>query len=90
MKVKFFAFIRKYAGNTKERDDVEAHTLYELLDKLGREYGSTFKAKVFPDNKVSEDVIILINGVHIVHLDGTNTQLKEDDVVSIFPKVFGG
>lgn len=90
MVVKFFAHIRKLAGNTKERTDVKAESLYELLDKLSRDYGNEFQSKVFPNNTISNEVIILVNGTHISHLNGLNTKLKEGDIVCIFPMIFGG
>ena len=36
------------------------------------------------------DVIILVNGRHIEHLDGVATKLTEDDYVAITPLVAGG
>ena len=37
-----------------------------------------------------DDVIIMVNGRHIEHLDGMATPLSEDDYVAIAPVVAGG
>ena len=37
-----------------------------------------------------DDVIIMVNGRHIEHLDGVHTKLTEEDYVAITPLVAGG
>ena len=37
-----------------------------------------------------DDVIIMVNGRHIEHLDGMATTLTEDDYVAVTPLVAGG
>jgi molybdopterin synthase sulfur carrier subunit len=89
MIIKFFAFIRDYTG-TKETTSESCVDLRELLYKLCDRYGKKFSEKIFTGGKLSDDIIILINGRHIEHLNGLDTGLGEDDVISIFPKVAGG
>lgn len=90
MKVKFFAFFRNYT-KCKETDVPLYNDLRELLDVLCKKYGKEFEEKVYTKNReISDEVIILINGRHIAHLDGINTKLKEDDEVCIFPVAAGG
>ncbi|QCX34092.1 MoaD/ThiS family protein [Caloramator sp. E03] len=90
MKVKFFAFFRNYA-KCKEADVPLYNDVRELLDNLCKKYGKEFEEKIYTEEgNLSDDVIILVNGRHIAHLDGINTKLKEDDEVCIFPVAAGG
>ncbi len=90
MIIKFFAYIRDYT-HTKEINMDQCETVEELLKKLCRMYGKKFEDKVFEDNQLSAEIIILLNGRHIAHYDeGIQTKLKQEDVISIFPVVAGG
>lgn len=89
MEVKFFAYIRDYT-NCKETKLAYEGTVEELLIKLSDIYGERFRSKVFNKNELSKEIIILVNGRHIVHLDGIKTKLESDDIISIFPVVAGG
>lgn len=89
MRVRFFAYIREYTG-TKEIHCERCQTLKELLEKLSDQYGKKFRAKVFQGENLGPEIIILINGRHVAHLDGLATRLYEADEISIFPVVAGG
>lgn len=91
MHVKYFAFFRDITHEIKREWNQPAATVEDLLRQLGQHYGASFERRVFEaDGALSADVIILVNGRHIQHLDGTHTPLKPDDTVSIFPVVAGG
>ncbi len=89
MKVNFFATFRQLTLE-KSRENLSAPTLNELLEKLCDHYGSRFRKEVFVNGNLSKDVMILVNGKAIDHLDGINTKLSENDEVSIFPRIAGG
>ncbi|WP_041580486.1 ubiquitin-like small modifier protein 1 [Bacillus sp. 1NLA3E] len=89
MIIKFFAYIRDYT-HTKETNMDQCETVEELLKKLCSKYGKKLENKVFEDNKLSAEIIILVNGRHIDHCNGIHTKLKQDDVICIFPVVAGG
>lgn len=89
MIVRYFAFFRDYTGS-KEISIESCPTLKELLEKLCVKYGMRFREKLFAGDRLSEDIIIMINGRHIDHLDGLDTKLKDTDIISIFPRVAGG
>jgi molybdopterin synthase sulfur carrier subunit len=89
MVIKYFAFIRDYTGS-KEINFDSCPTLRELLYKLCDKYGKRFSEKIFTGDRLSDDIIILVNGRHIDHLQGLDTSLLENDEISIFPKVAGG
>jgi len=91
MKLKFFATYRDITRR-KEEFVPAPPDVWTLLLKLGEQYGSPFRAKMFtPDGAgISDETIILLNGRNICHLDGKDTLLTENDTVSIFPVVAGG
>jgi sulfur-carrier protein len=89
MVVKFFAYIRDYT-KTKETTFEKCETVKELLHKLCSQYGKKFEDKVFVDGELSSEIIILVNGRHILHYDGIKTKLSAEDEISIFPVVAGG
>lgn len=90
MVIKFFATFRKM---TRENEVVipEADDLLQLLEMLCHRYGKDFQGKVFVSNgELHRDVIVLVNGRAIEHLQGLSTSLKPSDVISIFPRMAGG
>lgn len=89
MIVKFFAYIRDIT-RTKEISLDNCGTLEELLKKLCSLYGKKFEEKVFRGNELNAEIIILVNGRHIIHCHGVQTKLKQEDEISIFPVVAGG
>jgi sulfur-carrier protein len=89
VKVKFFATIRDIT-KSKSIDFEYFETVDTLLHKLCNKYGDALTKKVFNGSELSNEIIILVNGRHIVHLDGINTKLSENDEISIFPVIAGG
>lgn len=89
MIVRFFAFIRDYTGTRETAADC-CGCLRDLLHILFDRYGSRFRDKIFADGELRDDIIIMINGRHIEHLEGIDTRLAESDEISIFPRVAGG
>lgn len=61
-----------------------------LLEILSQRYGQRFREAVLKDEAMSDQVIVLVNGHHVAHLEGEDTPLSKDDQVSIFPVVGGG
>lgn len=89
MIVKFFAYIRDYT-KTKEMTVEKCETVRELLQCLCSKYGKRFEMKIFTNGELSSEIIILVNGRHISHSGNLDTELGEDDEISIFPVVAGG
>ena len=89
MKIRFFANMRDYTG-VKSTDFEYCKTLRELMLKLSEAYGEKFRNKIFKGDNISSEVIVLVNGRHIEHLEGLDTILLENDEISIFPVVAGG
>ena len=90
MLIKYFAYLRDITGCKQEiwpaEPDVET-----LLRSLCEKYGAALRKKIYaPGTEEPGDVIIMINGRHIVHLGGAAAVLKDSDTVQIFPVVAGG
>ncbi len=89
MRVKFFAYYRDIF-KCKEINIKSCKTINELVDYFCYEYGQKVKNIFYKNNKFSDEIIILVNGRHINHLEKLETKLKESDTVSLFPVVAGG
>lgn len=89
MNVKFFAYIRDYS-HTKQTTVSNCKTVRELLQKLCSMYGDEFDSLIFLNGELRKEIIILVNGRHICHLNGLETELSENDEISVFPTVAGG
>jgi molybdopterin synthase sulfur carrier subunit len=91
VRVKFFAYIRDYTG-CKETDFPYERTAGSLAQKLCDRYGPKLREKMFSKDgkEFGPDVIIMINGRHVIHLGGVNAPLKPDDTFLVFPMVAGG
>jgi MoaD family protein len=90
MTVKYFATIRTYTGETERHIDDAPAGLRELLTSLATRYGTTFRRAVFSGDRLSGEIIILVNGRNVLYLEGLDTPLAANDEVSIFPMVAGG
>jgi len=90
MKVKFFANIRDIT-KSKEIDIAAPPDIMALLLILSDRYGKEMKGKLISgEGRLHPDMIVLLNGRHIEHLDGEDSKLSEEDTVSFFPRIAGG
>ncbi|HEX3015863.1 MAG TPA: ubiquitin-like small modifier protein 1 [Desulfobacteria bacterium] len=89
MKVSFFATLRDITG-IKDSERFQAATVEELLNNLCVSYGEKFAAWIWEQGQLSNNIMILVNGRAIHHLNGIQTRLKATDEIAIFPKVAGG
>lgn len=90
MTVKYFATIRALTGEPERRVDGRPGDLRELLTQLAERYGRLFRRTVFDGDALHGEIILLVNGRNVRHLQGLDTPLGEDDEVSIFPMIAGG
>ncbi len=89
MKVRFYATFRELIG----KKEVEIHgvrTVRELIDYLSERYSPQIKKELLGRRRKEIDGMILVNGHNILHLKGLETELREEDVVHIFPPAGGG
>lgn len=90
MVVRFFANLRDIS-KTKETTIKAPETIRDLLYLLSDFYGKAMRQKLLAsDGTLHPDMIVLLNGRHIEFLQGEETLLKEEDVVSFFPRIAGG
>jgi sulfur-carrier protein len=90
MRVKYFANIRPLTGCLELEWTTPAQSLRELLQGLAERHGEPFRRRILPEGRLSETIIVLVNGQHILHLDGLDTRLQPEDTISLFPMVAGG
>ena len=90
MLVKFLATYRQITG-CKSCDVPAPDDVVALMAELSRRWPD-FRDLILNKDGTDkgDDVIILVNGRHIEHLDGAATKLTEDDCVVIAPLVAGG
>jgi len=90
--VQFLGNIREITGTREQAFDVAEPTVQALVDRMAREYGDDFKRTLIHTStgKVSSSVVIALNGVDIEALKGVKTNLKDGDIIAIFPPVAGG
>ncbi len=85
--LRFFANFREDVGQkTLEREFPDGSTVGEVLESLREEYG----LDVLEDGDLRPHITIMRNGKDVVHIDGRETSLADDDTLSIFPPVAGG
>lgn len=93
MIAQFFAYYRdpEYAG-CKEAQIPAVATLRDFGNLIGELYGEKFKSEYFNEDEtaIGEKTIILVNGRRAEFLNGIDTELKDSDVVKVFPVVAGG
>ncbi len=90
VKLLLFATLRDKYG-FKEKIIETGETFQDLLESVRREIGEDFVNELFDKekNKIRDDRIILINGIH-AKLKWPNIHLNDGDVVAIFPPIAGG
>jgi len=92
MIVKYFAYYRSFAGRKEESLLLGPLSAMELLKELIRLHGSALeKALITEDGEeIHPDVIFLIDGRNIDFLNGKDSVVNRDSVVSLFPRIAGG
>jgi molybdopterin synthase sulfur carrier subunit len=89
--VKFFTLLRLHLKLHQVELDDSGGTVTEVLNQTQARVGTPFLAKLIDgDGELKRGTIILINGANIVHLDGLATEVRDEDVVSLFPPGGGG
>ncbi len=83
VRVKFFATLRDITGK-REMEIKNVKNVAELLQRLYEMFGDEFRKEIERRN------MILVNGKNILDMDGYETEIKEEDEISIFPPAGGG
>jgi MoaD family protein len=89
--VRFYSLWRSYLGTdsaTLQADRID-DALAQLEEKFGRRLREKLEtAGVHLDGKIQDYSLILLNGINLRNLKSTD--LKEGDVLHIFPPAVGG
>ncbi|MEM0089312.1 MAG: ubiquitin-like small modifier protein 1 [Archaeoglobaceae archaeon] len=84
-RVKLFAMFRESAG--KSELEIGGRNLREVLEKLCNEFPK-LRTLFFEEGKLRETVHIMVNGKHF--RGDLGIEVKDSDVIAIFPPVSGG
>jgi MoaD family protein len=89
--VRFYSLWRSYLG--ADSATLQANDIQDALDQLETRFGNQLREKleiagVHLDGKIQDYSLILLNGVTLRNLKANN--LKEGDVLHIFPPAIGG
>ncbi|MBS3825989.1 MoaD family protein [Candidatus Bipolaricaulota bacterium] len=91
VEVKLFANFRDKAGVSST--EVQATTAGELIRKLVSEFEELedlLLEEPPPEIELRSGVTVMLNGRNIRFLEGNETELEEDDTVTVFPPIGGG
>ncbi|MHA1882976.1 MAG: MoaD/ThiS family protein [Candidatus Thorarchaeota archaeon] len=93
MKVKFKSFgplRRVLKGEVIEIDVPEESTVRQVIDSMLEMYGKDAKRLVLDGDRISGNLILMLNQKDVDTIAGEQTVVKEDDEVVILPHVQGG
>ncbi|QIQ75597.1 MoaD/ThiS family protein [Halogeometricum borinquense] len=89
VQMRFFANFREAVGTKTIERDYEVTTVGDALRELEAEY-SGLAGELLEDGHVRPQVNVLLNGRDVQHEQGIETELGDEDTLSIFPPVAGG
>jgi len=92
MIIRYYAYFRKDAGCKEETLFLAPVSALELLQKLSDIHGQNLRKNLLTakQDDIHPDVIFLIDGRNIDFINGNNSVVNEDAVVSLFPRIAGG
>lgn len=86
--LKFFANFREDVGQKLlEREVPDGATVGDVLESLEADYEGL---DLLEDGDLRPQINVLKNGREVLHLEGIETTLDDEDTLSIFPPVAGG
>jgi molybdopterin synthase sulfur carrier subunit len=90
--VKFFGPFKELVGKRWMAVEVpQGISILEFIREMEEKSNPRLVEEIIShEGDLRPNVVILINGRNIVHLDYLNTKLKDRDTVAFFPPVGGG
>lgn len=86
--LKFFANFREAVGQKiVEREFADDVTVGDVLAALEADYEGL---DLIEDGDLRPQINVLKNGREVLHMEGIDTALEDEDTLSIFPPVAGG
>ena len=94
VKVKLLGSLISYAQTSEIRlNTPHSMTIIDLIDRIGEDVKGQKLIKMILDPELNDprpNTIILINDKEIGVLEGLNSTVKADDVITLLPVVHGG
>ncbi|MFW5980351.1 MAG: MoaD/ThiS family protein [Halanaerobiales bacterium] len=91
VKVNFYSLFKINLSSTGEVYSLEENiTVKDLIKKLDNDYNGYFSEKLLKNNEIKKGSIVLINGKNILHINGLNSVITNDDEIDLFPPSAGG
>lgn len=88
--LRFFATFREAVGQKEITREHEGDaTVGELLAELEEEY-EDLDGQLLENGDIRPQLNVLKNGRGVTHMDGVDTEVEDDDTISVFPPVAGG
>ncbi|MCQ5375064.1 MAG: MoaD family protein [Methanomassiliicoccales archaeon] len=88
---KTFGHIASSIGTTEAKIETNGNTVQDFLGALIEKYGDRISKILFPkESQISDLIYILVNGRNIRHINGLQTEIRNGDVISVFPVTAGG
>lgn len=88
---KTFGHIASSIGTTEANIETNGKTVQDFLSALTEKYGDRISKIIYPKgSQISDLIYILVNGRNIRHINGLQTEIKDGDVISVFPVTAGG
>jgi len=88
MTVSFLGAISRITETRQQA--VTASTIDELLKSLLQKYGLPWQEQVFNGARLTDGVVVMLNGINIHQIQGLATPLSMGDDIAIFPMFDGG
>ncbi|NIS59216.1 MAG: MoaD family protein [Proteobacteria bacterium] len=88
--VKLFTTLRELTG--EKQIEVRGDAVAEIVEKVVEKYGSKFRDTLLDKEtgRIKPFYNILVNGIRLSLREGLDTEVKDGDVIAIFPPVGGG
>ncbi|MEM3027956.1 MAG: ubiquitin-like small modifier protein 1 [Candidatus Bathyarchaeia archaeon] len=91
LKVRVFATLRDLLGTKGIEIKDSVGDVEALINYIADRFQPSFKnALLDEEGRVRKGFSILVNGREITFLKGLGTELKDGDIIAIFPPVAGG
>jgi sulfur-carrier protein len=89
IKVKFFAYFRDlFGGRDRDLELFAGAAVADALAALGDT--PVRRAEIFAGAELKPHLVVMLNGVPILSLQGPSTPLADGDTLAVFPMLGGG
>lgn len=87
--VRFYTTLKEKVG--KGKVELEAENVADALENLKRQFGTKFTDQLYdPSGKIKDYYILLLSGHTVDREEIKKTEVKEGDILHIFPPIAGG